>query len=174
MDDSIIKSREVVEHLNVLDSTHNGFRVVYATKNNVTKVRLTEIQHRPHIIDAFSRLKTDAPVHFGGSLLYTDIYDFADFAVQYDSDPDIELHNIFVAGHEKSYLYIGKNTNIDNPAQYFNFGTEQGIQYLKHDDIYYRRERKNRVYRYWKCYGIHSISETDERFSHFSEDEKIW
>jgi hypothetical protein len=91
-----------------------------------------------------------------------------------DPDPDIKLHNIFVAGHKKSLLYIGKNPNIDNPAQYFDARTEQGIQYLTHDDIYYRRRRDLRIYRYWKCYGNSQTSKTDERFSHFSEEERIW
>jgi hypothetical protein len=174
MDDSIIGSRQIVEHLNILDGTHNGFRVVYATTNSVTEARLAEIKSRPHIIEAFKCLQTEAPVYFGGSLLYTDIYDFAGFAVRYDFDPDITLHNIFVAGHEKSCMYIGKNPNIDNPAQFFDAKTEQGIQYLSHDDIYYRRRIQDRIYRYWKCYGNNQMSKTDERFSHFSESERIW
>ena len=174
MDDSIVCSRQIVKHLNVLDSTHNGFRVVYATKNNVTDARLTEIRNRQHINDAFIRLQQDAPAYFGGSLLDTDIYDFAGFAIQYDSDPDIKMHNIFVTGHKKSALYIGKNPNIDKSAQFFDSRTEQGIQYLSQDDIYCRREIKSRIYRYWKCYGNNQTSKTDERFSHFSEDERIW
>jgi hypothetical protein len=174
IDNDIMSSRKVVKHLDVLDTTHNGFRVVYATKNNVTEARLEEIQNRSHVRDAFKSLQTDAPPHFGGSLLDTDIYDFADFAVKCDPDPDIEMHNIFVAGHEKSALYIGKNPNIDNPAQYFDFRTEQGIQYLSHDDIYYRRRKDLRIYRYWKCSSLNQTSKTDERFSHFSEDERIW
>jgi hypothetical protein len=174
IDDSIISSRQVVEHLNVLDSTFNGFRVVYATKNNVTGLRLKEIRNREHIRTAFMHLQNDAPVYFGGSLLNTDIYDFAGFAVQYDCDPDIEMHNIFVAGHQKSALYIGKNFRIDRPAQFFDFRTEQGILYLSHDDIYYRRDLDRRIYRYWKCYGNNQTSKTDEHFSHFSEDERIW
>jgi hypothetical protein len=173
LDDSIISSRAVVEHVEVYDSTHNGFRVVYATKHNVTKKRLEEIQHRPHIKDAFSRLKMDAPLHFG-NLLDTDIYDFADFAVNYDPDPDIELHNIFVCGYEKSNLYIGSNPRIPNSAQFFNSGTEQGVQYLSHDDIYFRRRKQKRIYRYWKCRSIHETSSTDERYSHFSEEERLW
>ncbi|MDR2773978.1 MAG: hypothetical protein LBC19_04420 [Tannerella sp.] len=174
MDNDIRSSRKIVEHLNVLDSTYNGFRVVYATKNNVSEARLEEIQSRPHIRTAFKRLQADAPPYFGGSLLETDIYDFAGFALRYDPDPDIELHNIFVSGHEKSALYIGKNLHIDNPAYYFDTRTEQGIQYLSHDDIYYRRRRDLRIYRYWKCCGNNQTSKNDERFSHFSEEERIW
>jgi hypothetical protein len=173
IDNDIMSSRRIVEHLNVLDTTHNGFRVVYATKNNVSEARLDEIRNRRHVREAFYRLQTDAPPYFGGSLLYIDIYDFAGFAVRYDSDPDIELHNIFVAGHEKSSLYIGKNPNIDNPASYLDARTEQGIAYLQHDDIYFRRHKNRRIYRYWKCYGINQTSKTDERFSHFSEEERI-
>jgi hypothetical protein len=173
MDNSIISSREIVQHLEVVDSTYNGFRVVYATKNNVTKTRLEEIRSRPHIINTFKQLKTDAPLYFG-NMIETDIYDFANFAVNYDTDPDIEMHNIFVCGYEKSGLYIGPNPQIPNSAQFFNSGTEQGIQYLSHDDIYFRRRKSNRIYRYWKCYGINATSSVDEHYSHFSEEERLW
>jgi hypothetical protein len=125
MDDSIIKSRQVLEHLNVIDSTQNGFRVVYATKENVTDARLEEIRNRKHIKNAFERLQSDAPVYFGGSLFDTNIYDFADFAIRYDADPDIEMHNIFVTGYKKSRLYIGKNPMIEKSAEFFNDATEQ-------------------------------------------------
>ena len=172
MDNSIVKSREVVEHVIVTDSTYNGFRVVYATKNSVTQERLTEIKSRAHIRDAFERLKNEAPVHFG-SLLETDIYDFAEFAIGYDVDPDIHLHNIFIEGYEKCKLYIGPNPRIENPAVFFNAGTEQGAQYIGHKDIYFRRRKEDRIYRYWKCYGIHATSSEDERYSHFSEDERV-
>lgn len=173
IDDSIISSRKAVEHLNVLDSTHNGFRVVYATKSNVTEERLQEIKSRPHIQSAFKRLQADAPVYFKGSLLYTDIYDFAGFAVRYDSDRDIQIHNIFIAGHQKSMLYFGENPKISNPVKNFNPLTGQGIQFISHDDIYFRREKRKRIYRYWKCCGNNATSSTDERYSHFSEEEKL-
>ena len=64
MDDSINASREIVEHLILADSTRNGFRVVYATENRVTKERLEEVRNRPVILDAFKRLKADAPPLF--------------------------------------------------------------------------------------------------------------
>jgi hypothetical protein len=173
MEDSIISSREIVKQFEVVDSTDNGFRVIYATKDNVTKARLEEIQNRPHIISAFRQLKTDAPLYFG-RMIETDIYDFADFAVKYDTDSDVELHNIFVCGYEKSKMYIGTNPKIPNSAQFFNFGTEQGIQYLSRDDIYFRRRKSDRIYRYWKCYGLNATSSIDEYYSHFSEEERLW
>ena len=172
LDNSINKSREIVEHVIVTDSTYNGFRVVYATKNSVSPERFSEIKSRTHIRDSFEKLKAEAPIHFG-SLLKTDIYDFAEFALKYETDPDIELHNIFVEGRDKCNLYIGSNPKITNPARFFNAGTEQGAQYISRDDIYYRRRKEERIYRYWKCYGIHATSLTDERYSHFSEEERL-
>lgn len=172
MDNSINKNREIVEHLIVNDSTCNGFRVVWATKYAVTKERLDEIRSRGHIYDAFHRLQVEAPLHFG-SLLKTDIYDFAEFALEYESDKDIVIHNIFVNGTKKSWLYIGPNHKIQNPAVYFDFGTEQGVLYISHEDIYCRGRGKRKIYRYWKCDGINSFSDFDEQFSHFSEDERI-
>ncbi|GAB6119574.1 hypothetical protein [Dysgonomonas termitidis] len=172
MDDSILKNTGIVGHVMVMDSTYNGFRVVYVTAGPVTGERLEEIKSREHITGAFERLQHDAPVHFG-SLLETDIYDFAVFAKKYDTDKDIKIHNIFVEGPQKKNLYLGPNPMIENPAVWIDENTDQGVQYLKSDDIYFLYDKPGRIYRYWKCRGIHSMSATDERFSHFSEDERI-
>lgn len=173
MDNNINATREIVDMFNVVDSTNNGFRIVYATENNVTMERLKEIQNRQHIKDAFSKLKTEAPLHFG-NMIETDIYDFADFAVKYDCDKAIKIHNIFISGKAKTKLYAQNNPKIKDCATWINSGTEQGVQYLKKDDIYLRREKDRRIYRYWKCYGLNEYSFTDERFIHFSEKERIW
>lgn len=71
-------------------------------------------------------------------------------------------------------MYTGVNPEIKNPATWINPSTEQGVQYIDADDIYFRKQKSERVYRYWKCYGNNSISTTDERFSHFSEPERLW
>lgn len=174
MDCSYMKAFAIVDHVNVVDSTQNGFRVIYITTRPVTDERLDEIRERENVRDAFSHLQKDAPPHFGGSLLNTDIYDFAAFAKEYDQDNDIRIHNIFVSGFEKMNLYIGPNPNIRKPALWMDMGTEQGNQYLQSDDIYYRTSTSRRIYRYWKCRPPYHISLTDERFSHFSEDERLY
>jgi hypothetical protein len=174
VDDSINKSREIVEHVIVADSAQNGFRVVYATTDNVTKERLEEIQSRPAIRNTFEDLKKEAPVYFNHDMKETDIYDFAGFTLRYDINPDIELHNIFIYGKEKTDMYARPNPKIENSATWIDPSTGQGIQYLRRDDIYYRRRKKERIYRYWKCFGIHATSLKDERYSHFSEDERLW
>ena len=46
IDDSINRTREVVRHLEVCDTTRNGFRVVYVTNDAVTMERLNEIRLR--------------------------------------------------------------------------------------------------------------------------------
>lgn len=173
MDDSVNTGREIVEHLMVCDSTQNGFRVVYATENSVTKQRLEEIRSRPVIVDAFKRLKADAPLYFG-NMIETDIYDFAEFAVKYDSDPAIRIHNIFITGSQKVNMYARPNPNIPDCVTFINPNTNQGVQYLSHNDIYYRDRVNNRIYRYWKCYGNNATSSTDERFSHFSQSQRLW
>lgn len=173
LDNNINRSKEIVDHVIVVDSTLNGFRVVYATTNSVSPERFAEIKSRPHIQKTFNRLKTEAPIHFG-SLLDIDIYDFTEYALKFEIDPEIQIHNIFVEGKNKCELYIGPNQIIENPALFFNAGTEQGAQYISHDDIYFRRRKEDRIYRYWKCYGIHAMSYIDERYSHFSEDERVW
>lgn len=173
MDDSINAEREVVCHLTVCDTTGNGFRVVYATARPVTTARLEEIRSRKEVIALFRFLQDSAALHFGGSLLETDIYDFAAYVRQFELK-DIVLHNIFVAGEQKQNLYIRPNPRIDNAATWINAGTEQGVQYINRTDIYSRMTPDERIYRYWKCYGNNSISRTDERFAHFSEEERVW
>jgi len=172
LDDSINKSREIVSAFKVVDSTYNGFDIVYTTKNAVTKERLEEIYDRPHIREAFQRLKTEAPAYFG-NMVETDIYDFADFAVRHDPDPAIEIHNIFIFGKEKMRIYSQHNPKIENCATWIDVSTLQGVQYLSRDDIYKRREKRRRIYRYWKCFFPYDISAADERFSHFSEKQRI-
>nr|WP_302400420.1 hypothetical protein [Alistipes onderdonkii] len=174
MDNSYMKEIGIVDHVYVVDSTHNGFRAVYKTVKPVTDARLQEIRTREKIRTTFERLQHDAPIHFGGSLLYTDIYDFADFAKQYDVGPDVELHNIFVMGYEKMNLYIGPNPGIENSARWMNMGTEQGNQYLSSREVFRCSTDTPLIYRYWKCRAPYDISLTDERFSHFSEEERLY
>lgn len=167
--------QEYVEFLKIHDSNCNGFRVTYSTVNAVTKERLAEIQSRKHIIEAFKRLEKDAVSYFKDNMLYTDIYDFADFAKKYDVDKDIQIHCIFIDGVEKCNLYIGENKKWlkEKSATWFNVNTEQGTQWINRDDIY-RNKGSKKTYRYWKCTNpLCGTSETDERFSHFSEDERI-
>lgn len=174
IDDSYMKSIGVVDHVYVVDTTRNGFRTVYKTVKPVTDARLQEIRKREKIRDAFARLQHDAPIHFGGSLVYTDIYDFAVFAKQYDVDPDVMLHNIFVTGYEKMNLYIGPNPGIENSARWMNRQTEQGNQYLSSREVFRCSTDAPTIYRYWKCRAPYDISLTDERFSHFSEEERLY
>ena len=174
MDNSINKAREILEHVMVRDSTDNGFRVVYATKNPVTDERYKEIRSRQHIRDGFERLKEEAPAHFGGSLLETDICDFALYAYRFHIDDDICIHNIFVAGVEKMGFYVRPNPSLENCVTRMNYGTEQGNQYLNEQDINIYIPNGGRRYRYWKCRFLLQVSDTDERFSHFTADEKLY
>jgi hypothetical protein len=173
LDNSVNKAREIVTHVIVVDSTHNGFRVVLASKDEITKLRKKEMQSRTSLNETCDKIKTEALLHFG-SLLETNIYDFSKFLLQFKLDEDIEIHNIFVYGGEKSNFYVGPNPKIPNSANFFHFGTEQGLQYINREDIYYRSFDSLKIYRYWKCYGINALSYKDERFSHFSEDERVW
>ncbi|MDR2890389.1 MAG: hypothetical protein LBV18_02110 [Alistipes sp.] len=171
-DDSVIKNAGIVRQIHVVDSTNNGFRVVYATKGNVTADRLHEIQFRPAIRDSLERLKAAAPLRFG-DMLHTDIYDFAEFAVPFDPT-DVRIHNIFVFGREKENLYVGDNPRLENEAKWINPGTAQGLLYLTAKEIYYHTSRRRKVYRYFKCRGLDETSDTDEHFSHFTEEERIY
>ncbi|WP_418990758.1 hypothetical protein [Alistipes sp.] len=172
IDNQATRSRELVRQLFVVDDKRNGFRVRYITKEPVTKERLDEIQRRTSVRDSMERLRTKAPKVFGNMLL-TDIYDFAGFAVQFDP-ADIRIHNIFVCGPDKEKLYIGENPRIENWAKWIHPESLQGLLYLTSEDIYCNTARWGKVYRYHECRGNNQISVTDEHFSHFSEEERIY
>lgn len=174
MDNSINKSPEIVAHIMVTDSTGNGFRVVYVTARPVTDERFAEIRARQNIKDGFERLQRETLEHFGNSLLDTDICDFALYAYNFPIDKDIRIHNIFVAGKKKMYLYVQNNPNLPGCATWMNLGTEQGNQYLNSNDINYYIPNGGRIYRYWKCSYLLQVSDTDERFSHFTEKERLY
>lgn len=171
--DPIDNSWKDVEHLRnvyVADSLGNGFRLAYVTSHAVTKERAREILTRQPLLDSWARLEKDAPVHFG-PMLYTDIYNFACFARQYDVDSDVQIHCIFVIG-AKCKLYVGPNPKLPDSATYFNYDTEQGALWINHTDVYHC-DSPNRLYRYWKCSYPFEYSKTDEHFSHFSEEKRI-
>ena len=174
--DPLDDSWKKVEHLcnlHVTDSTGEGFRIAYVTAKAVTSARLKEIESRKPIQEAMERLQKEASEYFGGSLLYTDIYDFAAFARRYDVDPIIKIHCIFVMGHDKCNLYAGKNPKIPDSASYIDLNTEQGVQWIDANDVYYCNLPGERTYRYWKCDYPFSESITDERFSHFSNSQRL-
>lgn len=172
VDDQATRSRGFVRQIFVVDDKRNGFRVQYITKEPVTKERLDEIRQRISVRDSLDRLETMAPQVFG-NMLMTDIYDFADFAILFDP-ADIRIHDIFVSGPDKEKLYIGENPRINNWAKWIHPGTLQGLLYLRCEDIYSNSAGRIKVYRYYECYGNHQISDTDEHFSHFSEDERLY
>ena len=175
VDNDITRKHQFVTQLYVTDSTHNGFRLSYFTNESVSTARADIIRNRPDVIDSLERLKESAPVVFG-NMLNTDIYEFARYASRFDPD-DIHIHNIFVYGRDKENLYIGENPRIKNWAKYINPITAQGLLYLGREEIYHNGTGNfngHKVYRYFECYGLHQISDTDEHFSHFSEDERIY
>lgn len=175
MDDSIMTRRAIVAIITVKDTTTQcGFYVAYVTENSVTEARLEEIRKRPHIIDAHKRLQEEAPRFFGGNLFDTDIYSFAEFAKDFDVDPDIKIHNIFIYGHDKEKLYARDNPNLKDCCTLYNPNTQQGILYLKDYDIYGSSSESKKIYRYWKCYGAYATSYSDERFSHFTNKERLY
>ena len=61
VNESINKSAEIVDHIMVLDSTKNGFRVTYATAEPVTNEKFVEIAARQEIKEGFERLKKRLP-----------------------------------------------------------------------------------------------------------------
>ena len=171
LDRSAVKNRRIVKEIHVLDSTRNGFRVSYATIDDVTDARFDEIYSRPALRDSLDRLLELAPERFP-DMVHLDIYDFADFAKRFDP-ADVRIHNIFVYGKKKEKMYIGDNPLIKNPARSIDPSTAQGLLYIRTEDIYCPDSTRRKVYRYFKCRGMFQLSYTDEHFSHFSEDERI-
>lgn len=172
IDNKLMRKREIISQICVVDDNRNGFRLNYITKEPVTPERSDEIRRRTSVHDSLERLKKMAPQVFG-DMLMTDIYDFAKFAVRFDP-ADVMINDIFVSGPDKEKLYIGENPRIKNWAKWIDPGTHQGLLYITSDDIYCNSSGLYKVYRYYKCYSIHQISDTDEHFSHFSEDERLY
>ena len=104
----------------------------------------------------------------------TDICDFALYAYRFPIDKDVRIHNIFVAGKEKMDFYVRNNPDLPGCATWMHHGTEQGNQYLNADDINHCIPNGRRIYRYWKCRYLLQTSDTDERFSHFTEEERLY
>lgn len=173
-EENMNKSANVVENVMVLDSTNNGFRVVYVTAKKVSDEKYKLICTKPSIKSGFERLKIEAPKHFNNNLLDADICDFALYAYRFPIDSDVRIHNIFVAGKEKMELYVRPNPNLENCATWMHFGTEQGNQYLNSHDINVYIPNGGRIYRYWKCRHLLQVSDIDERFSHFTEVERLF
>ena len=173
LDVGLDKIQRIAAEAIVVDSMNNGFKAIYATVNDVTPARHTEIVGRPHIRERLDALKKDAPAHFG-NMLNADIYDFTIFVHRYHPDPDLVLHNVFVFGREKMNLYIGPNPGIKNPATWIDHRTLQGVLYIGRKEISRCTSDSVRVYRYWKCRTPFKQSETDEHFSHFSEDDRLY
>lgn len=80
----------------------------------------------------------------------------------------------FVAGKQKMEFYVRPNPDLENCATWMNYNTEQGNQYLDEQDVNLYIPNGGRHYRYWKCRYLLQLSETDERFSHFTEDERLF
>lgn len=102
-----------------------------------------------------------------------DICEFALYARNFHIDDDIQIHNIFIAGHRMKD-YVQPNPNLPGCVTSMNYGTEQGNQYLNDQDINVYIPNGGRRYRYWKCRYLLQVSDTDERFSHFTEEERLY
>lgn len=172
MDNSINKMRERIRLVSIYDSTLSGFELQYYTKVPVTTARFNEILTRKHIFESIDKLEHDAPIHFKHNLIKTDIYDFAEFAKRYDVDPDICIAAIFVLGYREE-LYLQPNPKLVDGCTWYDPGTQQGILYIKQDDIYPYNADAKRTYRYWECPGNYPTSSTDEQYTHFRECERI-
>lgn len=174
IDDSINKSQEMICLLDVVDSTGNGFCVHYSTEYAVTRERYDEIFSRRELWDAFNHIQKELPEHFGGNLLETDIYDFAAELIKYPTTDGVHVDCIFVQGPEKTAFYAQPNPNLPDGVTWFDVRTKQGALWIKHDDVYYCRGKEERIYRYYKCPGMREFSRTDERYTHYTEEEKIY
>lgn len=164
-------SQEWVRDIYIVDGGYNGFRIRYFTAEKVTKTELGNITVADSIWQFEEQMQQDALDRFN-DMLHLDIYEFAQFAKNY-GHKDITMECIFVSGPEKEHLYIGPNPKIKNSAKWIDPNTNQGLQWIDHNDIYFYDGKSPKTYRYYKCSYPFDTSATDERFSHFSEDQRV-
>lgn len=164
-------SQEWVRDIYIVDGGYNGFRIRYFTAEKVTKTELGNITVADSIWQFEEQMQQDALDRFN-DMLHLDIYEFAQFAKNY-GHKDITMECIFVSGSEKRNLYIGPNPKIKNSANWIDSNTNQGLQWIDHNDIYFYDGKSPKTYRYYKCSYPFDTSATDERFSHFSEDQRV-
>lgn len=163
--------QESIKDVYIVDTGYNGFRIRYGTADKVTKTEWGNILVADSIWKFEEQMQKDALVQFN-DMLHLDIYEFAQFAKLY-GHKDITMEYIFVAGPEKEELYIGPHPKIKNSAKWIDPNTNQGLQWIDHNDIYFYDGKGSKTYRYYKCSSPYDTSATDERFSHFSEDQRI-
>lgn len=163
--------QESIKDVNIVDTGYDGFRIRYGTTDKVTKTEFENIIVTDSIWQFEEQMQEDALVQFG-DMLHLDIYEFAQFAKRY-GHKDITMEYIFVTGPKKEELYIGPHPKIKNSAKWIDPNTNQGLQWLDHNDIYFYDGKGPKTYRYYKCSSPYDTSATDEHFSHFSEDQRI-
>lgn len=164
IDNSYMVQRYTFDRAYIEDSTGNGYELLWYTTNHVTQKRYEEILTRQHIRDSYKRLKAEAGDHFNHKLIETDIYDFVEYAKQFDIDPDVRLANIWVYGSDYERLYRQPNSAFPEVHTPFAYGI--GILFLKEFDVYPYNPEARRTYRYWQC---EATSSSDERFTHVTE-----
>jgi hypothetical protein len=163
--------QEWVTDTYIVDAGYNGFRIRYFTAEKVTKKELGDITVADSIWQFEEQMQQDALIRFN-DMLHLDIYEFARFAKNY-GHKDIIIDCIFVTGPEKEKLYIGPHPKIKNSAKWIDPNTNQGLQWINHNDIYFYDGKGSKTYRYYRCPYPYDTSATDERFSHFSEDQRV-
>lgn len=170
MDDTYMKQREIYSRHAVYDSTSVGFDLLWYTTKPVSKERAEEIYARQHIREAQNVFLESVADHFKHDFFNADIHDVAQYAKQFDVDPDVRLVNIFVIGRRLEDQYLRPNPNLpDGGCTEPSYGTDQGVLYLEECDIYITNPNIARTYRYWMC---PRTSSTDERYTHFTESER--
>ena len=166
IDNDIMKRRHMFDQAYITDSLGNGYELQWWTKDAVSDKRWKEMLTRYHVYKSYQKLEEEAPARFNHDLINTDIYEFTQYAKQFDIDPDIRLATVFVYGLEYKKLYWRPNPAY--PELKLSPLDDIGILYIGEFDVYpYNFEAPQR-YRYWKCFAT---SLTDERYSHITEIE---
>lgn len=88
MDDSVNTAREIVSHVEVLDSTNNGFRVVYATVKKFQKNDIMKFPTDPIFLNPSNVYKTKHPYILG-------VYCIPIFMILQDMPADLMLMKIY-------------------------------------------------------------------------------
>lgn len=147
----------------VMDSTGNGFTVIYGSREPVTCERAKEMLYRQSACDAQEKLSDRAPKIFKQNLTDLDIFEFGKYAAKYDVNKDIVIMEIRIFGDKKRKMYERPNPKYPELGEMTIGLDRKGEMFISGQDLYGYLQGGRKLYQYYNCM---EASNKDEKFTH--------